>query len=78
MTHVTFKFWGQIHLRQICWINLCKLLYIFPKYKKSYSTKTIILLFKVENIAGKILLQITLHKKLCITLKSNTCIAIKI
>ena len=42
----------------MCWINLCKLLYIFPKYKKSYSAKTIILLVKVENITGKILIQI--------------------
>lgn len=65
ITDVTFKFWGQICLRQICWINLCKLLYIFPKYKKSYSAKTIILLVKVENITGKIVTN-NLHTKLCI------------
>ena len=41
----------------VCWINLCKFLYIFPKYKKSYSAKTVILLFKVEDIIDKIPLQ---------------------
>ena len=62
----------------MCWINLCKLLYIFPKYKKSYSAKTIILLVKVENITGKILIQIICIPNYVLLKKSNTCIAIKI